>query len=441
MKDTSTAEESRIKEALEQLAFKAGDNFSLQKINLAELERLTGVSRSKLRRLKENGFEFKPHGNSGRKAEQTVLSGFTGDLDNMLRGGITNSTVCIERLQEKGYTGSLTVIKTYIAAHRDLIPAKRQLVAPQGNRGRRYTTAPGESFQMDWGFTRVQEYPGNGAEFQVACFAMVCHHCGQRYIEFFPNAKQENLFIGMIHAFQYMGVPACVLTDNMKSVVLHRDLDGKPVWQPDYEAFMRTVGFQTKLCKPRHPFTKGKVERLVRFVKENFLVGRTFFNVTDLNRQALEWCDRQNTAFHKAVFGIPQDMHHTACAGKLRLLEDSLDLRYYLCPARKISFDGFVNYEGRRFGVPYRYVGSIVRVMRQGETIYIYSPDLMQLLATHDVNWSRRDSFCKDQYVALEQPEEYPSMPVKTKVKMLHAPDSAVSFEKFNFDKGADWDD
>ena len=117
---------------------------------------------------------------------------------------------------------------------------------------------------MDWGFTKVQAY--DGSEYSAACFAMICHHCGQRYVEFFPNAKQENLFIGMIHAFRYMGVPQYVLTDNMKSVVIRRDLDGNPIWQKDYEQFMKTVGFQTKLCKPRHPFTKGKVERLVRFV-------------------------------------------------------------------------------------------------------------------------------------------------------------------------------
>ena len=50
-----------------------------------------------------------------------------------------------------------------------------------------------------------------------------------------------------------------MLTDNMKSFVLHRDLDSNSVWQRDYEAFMKTVSFQTKLCKPRHFFTKGKV--------------------------------------------------------------------------------------------------------------------------------------------------------------------------------------
>lgn len=92
---------------------------------------------------------------------------------------------------------------------------------------------------MDWGFTKVLDY--DGTEYTAAYFAMVCHHCGQRYVEFFPNAKQENLFISMIHAFGYMGIPKYVLTDNMKSVVLHRDFEGHPVWQKDYEAFMKTV--------------------------------------------------------------------------------------------------------------------------------------------------------------------------------------------------------
>ena len=77
---------------------------------------------------------------------------------------------------------------------------------------------------MDWGFTDVLDY--NSQTYRVACFAMICHHCGQQYIEFFPNARQENLFIGMIHTFQHMGIPRYVLTDNMKCVVRHRDLSG-----------------------------------------------------------------------------------------------------------------------------------------------------------------------------------------------------------------------
>ena len=183
-----------------------------------------------------------------------MLDEYSSVMDNLLKNGVSNSTVCLEWLQAIGFSGSRSTVKRYIASHKHLIPAKRQQIAPQGNRGRRYTTSPGETYQMDWRFTDVLDY--NEQVYRVACFAMICHHCGECYIEFFPNAKQENLFIGMIHAFQYMGIPRFILTDNMKSVILHRDLEGHPVWQKDYETFMKTIGFETKLCKPRHPFNE-----------------------------------------------------------------------------------------------------------------------------------------------------------------------------------------
>ena len=254
--------QSTISQALQIIKEKAGDKFDIEKVNLAELQRLTGLSRKKLRNLKDNGFIVKPHGLTGRKKEDTVLSGFTGMIDALLMKGVTNSSTIKDRLNEAGCTSSQTTIKKYISEHKDLVPAKRKIVTPQGNRGRRYTSEPGESFQMDWGFVTVEQ--DSGASYRAACFAMICHHCGERYVEFFPNAKQENLFIGMIHAFQRMGVPEHVLTDNMKSVSAGRDSDGKPIWNKEYETFMTTIGFETKLCKPRHPFTKGAVERLVR---------------------------------------------------------------------------------------------------------------------------------------------------------------------------------
>lgn len=274
-----------ISHALDEMKHGFGEKFNPDHINLAELQRLTGISRSKFRRISKTGFIDKPHALTGRKAETTILSGFTGIIDALLAKGITNSSVCLERLQENGYSGGLTTVKDYIKAHQDLIPAKRQIVASQGSRGQRYQTLPGEAYQMDWGFVDVETE--SGATYKVACFAMICHCCGQRYIEFFPNAKQENLFIGMIHAFLYMGIPKYVLTDNMKSVVIRRDSEGHPIWQKDYELFMGNIGFQTKLCKPRHPFTKGAVERLVRFVKDNFLPGRVFHELTDLNYEAI----------------------------------------------------------------------------------------------------------------------------------------------------------
>ena len=429
----SNGSANSITQAIAEMKAEQRESFSLEKINLAELERRSGISRGKLRRLKQNGFKDLPRSTKGRKHRVTKLSGYTGIIDSMLKQGVKNSTVVLERLRQAGFEGGVTIVKEYIAAHKHLIPAKRQAVAPQGNRGRRYATEPGEAFQVDWGFTDVLD--SSGHIYRVACFAVICHRCGQRYVEFFPNARQENLFIGMIHAFQYMGIPRFVLTDNMKSIVIRRDLEGHPVWQKDYEAFMKVLGFETKLCKPRHPFTKGKVERLIRFVKGNFLADRVFSNITDLNRQALEWCNRQNSLYHKATDGVPQRIHLSLCGEHLKELQKTDAVGYYLCPMRKISFDGFVNYEGRRFGVPYSYSGAMARVCRSGDTLYIYSADLRTLLATHDVTWSRKDSFCEGQYDDLIQPEEYPTMPVKTQIRQIPKMTSGLSFAKFDFDE------
>jgi hypothetical protein len=49
-----------------------GDEFSEKDINLAELERRTGISRGRLRRFKENGFLWVPHGRTGQRSTHTT---------------------------------------------------------------------------------------------------------------------------------------------------------------------------------------------------------------------------------------------------------------------------------------------------------------------------------------------------------------------------------
>ena len=302
-----------ITQVLDDMQKEQDKEFDIEKVNLAELERRTGISRSKLRTLKSKGFKTAAHGLEARKAATTVLSGFTGAIDSLLGGWVTNSADIYEQLTNIGYTGGITTVKNYIAAHKDLLPAKRKLVAEQGSRGQRYETNPGAVQQIDWGFINVSINNQVGLEFRAACFAQICHHCEAFYVKFFPNARQENLFIGMTHGFLRLGIPKYILTDNIKSIVIRRDINEKPVWQHDYEAYMKTVNFETKLCKPRHPFTKGKVERLVRFVKDNFLSGRYFWNYTDLNEAAHAWCSRQNNKYHKANDCIPNGLHQTKC--------------------------------------------------------------------------------------------------------------------------------
>ena len=65
--------------------------------------------------------------------------------------------------------------------------------------------------------------------------------------------------------------------------------EGKPRWNPTFEAFARHWGFEPRLCRPYRAQTKGKVESGVKYVKRNFLPGRVFRDLEDFNEQLAAW--------------------------------------------------------------------------------------------------------------------------------------------------------
>ena len=101
-----------VAKAIEEMMAEQGEMFSLEKVNLAELARRTGLSRQKLRRMKAHNFEDTQHAAKGRKSPVTLLSGYTGLLDGLLRNGVTNSAVCLSRLKENGFGGETHIFRT-----------------------------------------------------------------------------------------------------------------------------------------------------------------------------------------------------------------------------------------------------------------------------------------------------------------------------------------
>lgn len=99
-----------IAQAIAEMEAQHGEFSSIDEINLAELGRRTGLSRAKLRHLKANGFCETAHGLVGKKKEH-ILDGYSAVLDRLLRNGVSNSVVCLERLQEIGFTGSCSTVK------------------------------------------------------------------------------------------------------------------------------------------------------------------------------------------------------------------------------------------------------------------------------------------------------------------------------------------
>ena len=87
-------------------------------------------------------------------------------------------------------------------------------------------------------------------------------------------------------AFEALGgVPAEILYDRMRTVVIGEDDEGGNRLQPHPADFARHYGFLPKACRPYRAKTKGKVERPFRYIREDFFLGRSFRNLDDLNTQ------------------------------------------------------------------------------------------------------------------------------------------------------------
>ena len=86
----------------------------------------------------------------------------------------------------------------------------------------------------------------------------------------------------------------------------------------------------------------------------------------------------------------PEKIHFSECAKHAKTLQITQEIKEYLSPERSISFDGFVTYENRRFGVPLAYAEPTARVQRDGNMLYIYSRDLTGLLVSYPGNLGQR---------------------------------------------------
>lgn len=125
---------------------------------------------------------------------------------------------------------------------------------------------------------------------------------------------------------------------------------------------------------------------------------------------------------------IPDEEHAVEKAALVQIT-DPQPLLAYLAPERSISFDGFVEYEGRRFGVPYSYTGKKARVMRRGDDLMILTSS-GELLQRYDVDWSRGSKTCPGQWGPM--PEETPTAPVRATVHIAGRRNDG-RFSRFSF--------
>ena len=253
---------------------------------------------------------------------------------------------------------------------------------------------------------------------------MILGHSRTKYIEFVKRCDLRSMERCMLNAFQYFGgVPKEVLTDNMKTVVAGREV-GKVIWNTQFADFAVEMGFVPKVCRVRTPQTKGKVERLVRYVKENFFPGRSFVDLEDLNRQAIAWCKAVDSKPHGTTCEIP--LQKLAQEELFSLPSQEIQDRYRW-ETRTVTRDGLVSFDGIRYGVPWQYSGKEVQVRAVKGQLEIYYGDI--LLAQHQLQYhTGKIVWLPGQYKGLAERKG-----IATPYPAAHQQDIRVEVRSLNF--------
>ena len=280
-------------------------------------------------------------------------------------------------LKVLGYEGGYSILKSYVSPRR----RRRQPHATM-----RFETAPGEQAQVDWGSLA---YIGEDSKRRPTwAFVMTLGWSRACYVELVRRANTAAFIQCHVNAFEYLGgVPRRCLYDNAKVVTLGRDEEKRPVWNQRMLDFALRVdlalrvGFEVRLCQPYRAQTKGKVESGVKYVKGNMWPSIRFTDDADLDREGLEWCDSvASRRIHGTTHRVPWEMlaEERPHLGKL---PSRNALAPYLREEGKVARDGFVRWEGSRYGVHWKWAGRTVQVGQRQGTVEIWAGE--KCIAVH----------------------------------------------------------
>ena len=263
-----------------------------------------------------------------------------------------SARVILEEVQAMGYSGGYSTVKNFMQPIKYDRAVRAEI---------RYETPPGEQGQVDW-IDLGQRWLG-GVRMHVYCFAMVLGYSRTLYAEFTPNCRTDTFIQCHLNAFRaFGGYPRSLLYDNTKNVVLNRHvIASESVFNPLFLDFASHHGFATRLCRPGilGAKTKGKIENGAKYVQGNFLAGKEFDSLAQMNVRVQPWLVKANNRLHETTYELPSAR---LLAEGLLPLDHDRPYIVVLEEERKVDVESYVSYKGTRFSVPYQFAGRACRV-------------------------------------------------------------------------------
>lgn len=252
----------------------------------------------------------------------------------------------------------------------------------------RFETAPGIQAQVDWKEdVSITNKFGEIFTFQV--FDYKLGHSRYTHFTYKLYKTRQDVFDCLIASFKATGgVPREILFDNMSSIV-DRDGERKNI-SNQMRAFAKDFNFKIKLCKPRHPFTKGKVESVNKFLTW-LLPYEGEFETEEELIQILTKINQKVNTYPCQETNMPPLLLFQKEKEYLQSLPSGDVVTSYLPHDRQttVRSDSLVTYHNCKYSVPPEYIGKPVRLLVCDNTLHIYySTDLIAVHVLSPKKWN-----------------------------------------------------
>jgi hypothetical protein len=196
------------------------------------------------------------------------------------------------------------------------------------------------------------------------------------------------------------GVPSEILCDNMRTIVDITE-DGRRI-NAKAKQFAKDFGFKIKLAKPRHSYTKGKVETINKFMEWLRVYEGEFETEDDLTRIMLSINDRVNTEVCQAT-NMPPYLLFQKEKDMLQPLPSPYVIDSYREYDRrtKVQKDSLIVFRKSRYSVPPEYIGKTVHLKAFGDDLKIYFEN--RCIAQHKIS-DKRINYDRTHYLELLRP-------------------------------------
>jgi hypothetical protein len=159
--------------------------------------------------------------------------------------------------------------------------------------------------QVDMGQKELRDAYGNKVKVYIFCMVMSCSR--YKFCCFLDKPyKGEDFIKAHDLAFKFFGGRTEEIVYDQDRVMTVSENAGDLILTEAFQAYSAYAGFRVRLCRGYDPESKGKIEAVVKYVKNNFLVGRVYNRLDQLNSDALKWLERiANAKVHDTTKMVP----------------------------------------------------------------------------------------------------------------------------------------